>query len=331
MWRSRVGSRPALAPSSLGRAAAGWSGDATPRPRRRSDFWTSVFPACSSPRSRGGLAVVGAALQRLPHPLADSSSSASAPARARAGRGALGLVGDSFFGFPSPRRRAPSPPSSRVRPRARDGSPTCTASCYRLRVSRARRRGHFPSSSSPPRIPAKRPLRLPGVLRTEFGSIALGSAFILAALRCFVSLAGRSTSAPRETSRLLGFPSRRTHYRPVRARNRCGASTAVAGHSLRRPRVPPHALRPWVGALSRHLLPASFLAGGAPRRGADMARGRSRPTRPAADADRVIGARTSSRLRGATTMRACSMGRPRRGARPHARPPTASPSSVDAG
>ena len=235
----------------------------------------------------GGLAVVGAALQSVfRNPMADSGLLGVGCGR-RPGRGAgraLGWAGEVFLALPSPPSRAPWP---RCSPCTRSPTPPGGASLHGLLLT-GLAVSALAGAGTSVLLVATEEFRVKTVLFWLAGGLegrgwthaaARRPLFILAGVRA----AGRCSRAPSTCSRWARRRRPRSACRctPTRlallalAALVAGAATSVAGSVPFVGLVAPHALRPLVGPLGRHLLPASFLARRAAR-GARRPRARAR-------------------------------------------------------
>jgi iron complex transport system permease protein len=219
----------------------------------------------------GGLAVVGASLQAVfRNPMADSGllgvGSGAALGAVLAVR--FGLVGDVFFGLPLA---------------ASGGALAAIVIVYLLAHATGRPSLHgllltglavsaLAAAGTSILLVATEEFRVKTVLFWLAGGLEgrswehlrYGSAFILGGTGLLLALARPLDvlSLGEDEAASLGLPVHAARMLVLLAAAIvAGASTAVAGSIPFVGLVAPHALRPWVGAMSRHLLPASFLAG----------------------------------------------------------------------
>ena len=254
-------------------AAFGLSADAAPLgPAGEAIFWSVRLPrVLLAALVGGGLAVVGASLQAVfRNPMADSGllgvGSGAAFGAVLAVR--FGLVGEVFFGLPLA---------------ASAGALAAIILVYVLAHATGRPSLHgllltglavsaLAAAGTSILLVATEEFRVKTVLFWLAGGLEgrswehlrYGSAFILVGVAMLVALARPLDllSLGEDEAATLGLPvhaARMTIL--VLAAIVAGASTAVAGSIPFVGLVAPHALRPWVGALARHLLPAAFLAG----------------------------------------------------------------------
>ena len=254
-------------------AAAGLSADTAPLGATgEAIFWTVRLPrVLLAAVVGGGLAVVGATLQAIfRNPMADAGllgvGSGAAFGAVLAVR--FGLVGEIFLGLPLA---------------ASAGALVAIAIVYLLAHATGRPSLHgllltglavsaLASAGTSILLVATEEFRVKTVLFWLAGGLEgrswehlrYGAAFILAGSLALVALARPLDvlSLGEDEAASLGLPvhaARMTLL--VVAAIVAGASTAVAGSIPFVGLVAPHALRPWVGALARHLLPAAFLGG----------------------------------------------------------------------
>lgn len=235
-------------------------------------FWTVRLPrVLLAALVGGGLAVVGAALQAIfRNPMADSGllgvGSGAAFGAVLAVR--FGLVGEIFLGLPLA---------------ASAGALTAILLVYLLAHATGRPSLHgllltglavsaLASAGKSILLVATEEFRVKTVLFWLAGGLEgrswehlrYGAAFILVGSLLLVALARPLDllSLGEDEAASLGLPVHAARMAIlVVAAVVAGASTAVAGSIPFVGLVAPHALRPWVGALARHLLPAAFLGG----------------------------------------------------------------------
>jgi iron complex transport system permease protein len=254
-------------------AASGLSADPAPLgPPGEAIFWSVRLPrVLLAALVGGGLAVVGASLQAVfRNPMADSGllgvGSGAAFGAVLAVR--FGLVGDVFFGLPLA---------------ASAGALAAILLVYLLAHATGRPSLHgllltglavsaLAGAGTSILLVATEEFRVKTVLFWLAGGLEgrswehlrYGAAFILIGVALLVALARPLDllSLGEDEAASLGLPVHAARMTVlVLAAIVAGASTAVAGSIPFVGLVAPHALRPWVGALGRHLLPASFLAG----------------------------------------------------------------------
>jgi len=254
-------------------AAFGLSADTAPLgPAGEAIFWSVRLPrVLLAALVGGGLAVVGAALQAVfRNPMADSGllgvGSGAAFGAVLAVR--FGLVGEVFFGLPLA---------------ASAGALAAVLLVYVLAHTTGRPSLHgllltglavsaLAGAGTSILLVATEEFRVKTVLFWLAGGLEgrswehlrYGSAFILIGVGLLVAFARPLDllSLGEDEAASLGLPVHAARMAIlVLAAIVAGASTAVAGSIPFVGLVAPHALRPWVGALARHLLPASFLAG----------------------------------------------------------------------
>jgi iron complex transport system permease protein len=263
-WRSIVASLLSAAGLSKDAAALGAAGEAI--------FWSVRLPrVLLAALVGGGLAVVGAALQAVfRNPMADSGllgvGSGAAFGAILAVR--FGLVGEVFLGLPLA---------------ASAGALAAILLVYVLAHATGRPTLHgllltglavsaLAAAGTSILLVATEEFRVKTVLFWLAGGLEgrswehlrYGAAFILAGVALLVALARPLDllSLGEDEASSLGLPVHAARMAVLMlAAIVAGASTAVAGSIPFVGLVAPHALRPWVGALARHLLPASFLAG----------------------------------------------------------------------
>jgi iron complex transport system permease protein len=254
-------------------SAAGLSADAAPLGATgEAIFWTVRLPrVLLAALVGGGLAVVGATLQAIfRNPMADAGllgvGSGAAFGAVLAVR--FGLVGEVFLGLPIA---------------ASAGALTAILLVYLLAHATGRPSLHgllltglavsaLASAGTSILLVATEEYRVKTVLFWLAGGLEgrswehlrYGASFILAGSLALLALARPLDvlSLGEDEAASLGLPvhaARMTLL--VVAALVAGASTAVAGSIPFVGLVAPHALRPWVGALARHLLPAAFLGG----------------------------------------------------------------------
>ena len=254
-------------------AASGLSSDTAPLgPSGEAIFWSVRLPrVLLAALVGGGLAVVGAALQAVfRNPMADSGllgvGSGAAFGAVLAVR--FGLVGEVFFGLPLA---------------ASAGALAAILLVYLLAHATGRPSLHgllltglavsaLAGAGTSILLVATEEFRVKTVLFWLAGGLEgrswehlrYGAAFILIGVALLVALARPLDllSLGEDEAASLGLPVHAARMAIlVLAAIVAGASTAVAGSIPFVGLVAAHALRPWVGALARHLLPASFLAG----------------------------------------------------------------------
>jgi iron complex transport system permease protein len=254
-------------------AATGLSAGAAPLgPAGEAIFWSVRLPrVLLAALVGGGLAVVGASLQAVfRNPMADSGllgvGSGAAFGAVLAVR--FGLVGEVFLGLPLA---------------ASAGALAAILLVYLLAHATGRPSLHgllltglavsaLAGAGTSILLVATEEFRVKTVLFWLAGGLEgrswehlrYGAAFILAGAALLVALARPLDllSLGEDEAASLGLPVHAARMAVlVLAAIVAGASTAVAGSIPFVGLVAPHALRPWVGALARHLLPASFLAG----------------------------------------------------------------------
>jgi iron complex transport system permease protein len=263
-WRSILASLAAATGLTTGAAPLGPAGEAI--------FWSVRLPrVLLAALVGGGLAVVGASLQAVfRNPMADSGllgvGSGAAFGAVLAVR--FGLVGEIFFGLPLA---------------ASAGALAAILLVYLLAHATGRPSLHgllltglavsaLASAGTSILLVATEEFRVKTVLFWLAGGLEgrswehlrYGAAFILIGVALLVALARPLDllSLGEDEAATLGLPVHAARMAVlVLAAIVAGASTAVAGSIPFVGLVAPHALRPWVGALARHLLPASFLAG----------------------------------------------------------------------
>jgi iron complex transport system permease protein len=254
-------------------AAAGLSSAVAPLgPPGEAIFWTVRLPrVLLAALVGGGLAVVGAALQSVfRNPMADSGllgvGSGAAFGAVVAVR--FGLVGEVFLGLPLA---------------ASAGALTAIVLVYVLAHATGRPSLHgllltglavsaLASAGTSILLVATEEFRVKTVLFWLAGGLEgrswehlrYGAAFILIGTALLVAMARPldllSLGEDEAASLGLSVHAARMGVLVVAAVV-AGASTAVAGSIPFVGLVAPHALRPWCGALARHLLPAAFLGG----------------------------------------------------------------------
>jgi ABC-type Fe3+-siderophore transport system permease subunit len=253
--------------------ATGLSAGAAPLgPAGEAIFWSVRLPrVLLAALVGGGLAVVGASLQAVfRNPMADSGllgvGSGAAFGAVLAVR--FGLAGDVFFGLPLA---------------ASAGALAAILLVYLLAHATGRPSLHgllltglavsaLAGAGTSILLVATEEFRVKTVLFWLAGGLEgrswehlrYGAAFILVGVALIVALARPLDllSLGEDEAASLGLPVHAARMAVlVLAAIVAGASTAVAGSIPFVGLVAPHALRPWVGALARHLLPASFLAG----------------------------------------------------------------------
>jgi iron complex transport system permease protein len=254
-------------------AACGLTADAAPLgPAGEAIFWSVRLPrVLLAALVGGGLAVVGTALQAVfRNPMADSGllgvGSGAAFGAVLAVR--FGLVGEVFFGLPLA---------------ASAGALAAILLVYLLAHATGRPSLHgllltglavsaLAAAGTSILLVATEEFRVKTVLFWLAGGLEgrswehlrYGSAFILVGVAMLVALARPLDllSLGEDEAASLGLPVHAARMAIlVLAAIVAGAATAVAGSIPFVGLVAPHALRPWVGALARHLLPAAFLAG----------------------------------------------------------------------
>jgi iron complex transport system permease protein len=254
-------------------AALGVSADTAPLgPAGEAIFWSVRLPrVLLAALVGGGLAVVGAALQAVfRNPMADSGllgvGSGAAFGAVLAVR--FGLAGEIFFGLPLA---------------ASAGALAAVLLVYVLAHTTGRASLHgllltglavsaLAGAGTSILLVATEEFRVKTVLFWLAGGLEgrswehlrYGSAFILVGVGLLIALARPLDllSLGEDEAASLGLPVHAARMAVlVLAAIVAGASTAVAGSIPFVGLVAPHALRPWVGALARHLLPAAFLAG----------------------------------------------------------------------
>lgn len=254
-------------------AAAGLSAETAPLGATgEAIFWTVRLPrVLLAALVGGGLAVVGATLQAVfRNPMADAGllgvGSGAALGAVLAVR--FGLVGEIFLGLPIA---------------ASAGALTAILVVYLLAHVTGRPSLHgllltglavsaLASAGTSILLVATEEFRVKTVLFWLAGGLEgrswehlrYGAAFILAGSAALVALARPLDvlSLGEDEAAALGLPVHAARMALlVAAAIVAGASTAVAGSIPFVGLVAPHALRPWVGALARHLLPAAFLGG----------------------------------------------------------------------
>lgn len=254
-------------------AACGLSADTAPLgPAGEAIFWSVRLPrVLLAALVGGGLAVVGAALQAVfRNPMADSGllgvGSGAALGAVLAVR--FGLVGEIFFGLPLA---------------ASAGALAAVLLVYVLAHATGRPSLHgllltglavsaLAGAGTSILLVATEEFRVKTVLFWLAGGLEgrswehlrYGSAFILIGVGLLAALARPLDllSLGEDEAASLGLHVHAARMAVlVLAAIVAGASTAVAGSIPFVGLVAPHALRPWVGALARHLLPAAFLAG----------------------------------------------------------------------
>jgi iron complex transport system permease protein len=254
-------------------AASGLSTAPAPLgPAGEAIFWSVRLPrVLLAALVGGGLAVVGAALQAVfRNPMADSGllgvGSGAALGAVLAVR--FGLVGEVFFGLPLA---------------ASAGALAAVLLVYVLAHVTGRPSLHgllltglavsaLAGAGTSILLVATEEFRVKTVLFWLAGGLEgrswehlrYGAAFILIGVGLLVALARPLDllSLGEDEAASLGLPVHASRMAVlVLAAIVAGASTAVAGSIPFVGLVAPHALRPWVGALGRHLLPAAFLAG----------------------------------------------------------------------
>jgi iron complex transport system permease protein len=262
--RSIAASLASAAGLSTGVAPLGASGEAI--------FWSVRLPrVLLAALVGGGLAVVGAALQAVfRNPMADSGllgvGSGAAFGAVLAVR--FGLVGEIFLGLPLA---------------ASAGALAAILLVYLLAHATGRPSLHgllltglavsaLAGAGTSILLVATEEFRVKTVLFWLAGGLEgrswehlrYGAAFILVGVALLVALARPLDllSLGEDEAASLGLPVHAARMAVlVLTAIVAGAATAVAGSIPFVGLVAPHALRPWVGALARHLLPASFLAG----------------------------------------------------------------------
>jgi iron complex transport system permease protein len=275
MVAAAVGSVPLPLPSIVASVAAslGLSADAAPLGAAgEAIFWSVRLPrVLLAALVGGGLAVVGASLQAVfRNPMADSGllgvGSGAAFGAVLAVR--FGLVGDVFFGLPLA---------------ASLGALAAIVIVYLLAHATGRPSLHgllltglavsaLAAAGTSILLVATEEFRVKTVLFWLAGGLEgrswehlrYGAAFIAGGVALLLLLARPLDllSLGEDEASSLGLPVHRARMAVlVAAAIVAGASTAVAGSIPFVGLVAPHALRPRVGALARHLLPASFLAG----------------------------------------------------------------------
>jgi iron complex transport system permease protein len=235
-------------------------------------FWSVRLPrVLLAALVGGGLAVVGAALQAVfRNPMADSGllgvGSGAALGAVLAVR--FGLVGEIFFGLPLA---------------ASAGALAAVLLVYVLAHATGRPSLHgllltglavsaLAAAGTSILLVATEEFRVKTVLFWLAGGLEgrswehlrYGSAFILVGAGLLIALARPLDllSLGEDEAASLGLPVHVARMAVLfLAAIVAGASTAVAGSIPFVGLVAPHALRPWVGALARHLLPAAFLGG----------------------------------------------------------------------
>lgn len=254
-------------------AAAGLAADAAPLGSAgEAIFWSVRLPrVLLAALVGGGLAVVGAALQAVfRNPMADSGllgvGSGAALGAVLAVR--FGLVGEIFFGLPLA---------------ASAGALAAVLLVYVLAHATGRPSLHgllltglavsaLAAAGTSILLVATEEFRVKTVLFWLAGGLEgrswehlrYGSAFILVGAGLLIALARPLDllSLGEDEAASLGLPVHIARMAVLfLAAIVAGASTAVAGSIPFVGLVAPHALRPWVGALARHLLPAAFLGG----------------------------------------------------------------------
>lgn len=254
-------------------AAVGLSADTAPLgPPGEAIFWSVRLPrVLLAALVGGGLAVVGAALQAVfRNPMADSGllgvGSGAAFGAVLAVR--FGLVSEVFLGLPLA---------------ASAGALAAVLLVYVLAHTTGRPSLHgllltglavsaLAGAGTSILLVATEEFRVKTVLFWLAGGLEgrswehlrYGAAFILIGVALLVALARPLDllSLGEDEAASLGLPVHAARMAVlVLAAIVAGASTAVAGSIPFVGLVAPHALRPWVGALARHLLPAAFLGG----------------------------------------------------------------------
>ena len=254
-------------------AAGGLSSHVAPLgPAGEAIFWSVRLPrVLLAALVGGGLAVVGASLQAVfRNPMADSGllgvGSGAALGAVLAVR--FGLVGEVFFGLPLA---------------ASAGALAAVLLVYVLAHATGRPSLHgllltglavsaLAAAGTSVLLVATEEFRVKTVLFWLAGGLEgrswehlkYGAAFILLGCGLLIALSRPLDllSLGEDEAASLGLPVHAARMAVlVLAAIVAGASTAVAGSIPFVGLVAPHALRPWVGALARHLLPAAFLAG----------------------------------------------------------------------
>jgi len=254
-------------------AAAGLSAESGPLGASgEAIFWSVRLPrVLLAALVGGGLAVVGAALQAVfRNPMADSGllgvGSGAAFGAVLAVR--FGLIGEVFLGLPLA---------------ASAGALTAILLVYVLAHATGRPSLHgllltglavsaLASAGTSILLVATEEFRVKTVLFWLAGGLEgrswehlrYGAAFILVGSALLVAMARPLDllSLGEDEAASLGLPVHAARMAVlVVAAIVAGASTAVAGSIPFVGLVASHALRPWVGALARHLLPAAFLGG----------------------------------------------------------------------
>jgi iron complex transport system permease protein len=254
-------------------AASGLSADTAPLgPTGEAIFWSVRLPrVLLAALVGGGLAVVGAALQAVfRNPMADSGllgvGSGAAFGAVLAVR--FGLVSEVFLGLPLA---------------ASAGALAAVSLVYVLAHTTGRPSLHgllltglavsaLAGAGTSILLVATEEFRVKTVLFWLAGGLEgrswehlrYGAAFILVGTASIIAMARPLDllSLGEDEAASLGLPVHAARMAVlVLAAIVAGASTAVAGSIPFVGLVAPHALRPWVGALARHLLPAAFLGG----------------------------------------------------------------------
>ena len=254
-------------------AATGWSTGMAPLgPSGEAIFWSLRLPrVLLAALVGGGLAVVGAALQAVfRNPMADSGllgvGSGAALGAVLAVR--FGLIGEVFLGLPLA---------------ASAGALAAILLVYILSHVTGRPTLHgllltglavsaLASAGTSILLVATEEFRVKTVLFWLAGGLEgrswehlrYAAAFILVGVAALVAMARPLDllALGEEEAASLGLPVHVTRGAVlVVAAIVAGAATAVAGSIPFVGLVAPHALRPWVGSLSRRLLPAAFLGG----------------------------------------------------------------------
>ena len=260
--RSSAGARPA----GPARAASAPPGETI--------LWTVRLPrVLLAALVGGGLAVVGAALQSVfRNPMADSGllgvGSGAALGAVLAVR--LGWAASVFLALPAGRLRGR--PGSRCSRSTCSPAPRAGATPARACCSRASRSPPWPAPGTSMLLVATEEFRVKTVLFWLAGGLE-GRGWPHVQVAAALMLPGRrpagAPGAParpplprRDEAASLGLPVHAARLGLLRPGALvAGAATAVAGSVPFVGLIAPHALRPLVGPLGRHLLPAAFLGG----------------------------------------------------------------------